>query len=380
MQPILYKPNTTKAAFASSNGLGFFNHCSNCIVTEERNGLYELSMSVLHTDRLSESVAAGMFVKVKANPLDDPQIFEIYQTSITDTAVEIKAQHVKYIANGNVLTEAYTHTGTPSEVWTDMTEYLAFDNIFDFNSDITSSLNVTAAKERPIRLGDMLGGVDGSFLDVYGGEFKYDNFNISLLKSRGNVTGICLRYGSNISSYKQDSDISTVYTHLLPYAYISVADTDGNAKDYKMPITLDLIDLNNDSLTYQRALAYDFSDDFADEDKVITSIGGGAPLNWAELQQKLLSKANSYITTNKTALTSISTNITVDIEDALNRLSACGLCDTVSIYYAPLDITASAKIIKTEYDALQEKYTKIELGTVKKTIADLFNIKNIGGA
>lgn len=379
MYPILYSSNTSKDEFLSGNGLGFFNHCTSCLVTEERNGLYELSMTVLQTDRLSKSVAVGMFVKALANSHDPPQIFEIYQMSVTNTSIEIKAQHVKYIANGNVISEAFTATGTPANIWNSFEYLLALNNVFEFNSDITSSLEVTAGKDRPVRLGDMLGGIDGSFLDTFGGEYHYDNFKIELLKSRGIESGVCLRYGSNISSYKQDSDINTVYTHFLPYAYLSVEDSDGNAKDYQIAVTLDLIDLENDSLTYQRALAYDFSDEFS-EDKIIVPASGGAPLNWNELKEKLQQKADSYINTNYTVLTEISTNITVDVDDALQKLKTCGLCDIVSIFYEPLDVTAKAKIIKTEYDSLNEKYTRIELGSVKKTIADLFNVKNIGGA
>lgn len=379
MQPILYKSNTTKADFENGNGLGFFNHCTNCTVMEERNGLYELSMTILQTDRLSKNVAVGMFIKVKSNPHDDPQIFEIYQLSVSDTDIEIKGQHVKYIANGNVTNEAFTATGTPIEVWNDFADLLVFNNLFDFSSDITNSLTVTAGKDRSVRLGELLAGIDGSFLDTYGGEYHYDNFNIKLMKSRGEETGICLRYGSNISTYKQDSDINTVYTHFLPYAYLSVEDTNGNSKDYQMAVTLDLIDLENDSLTYQRALAYDFSDEFS-EDKIITPSTGGAPLNWTELTAKLQQKADSYINANYTALTQISTNIAVDVDDTLQKLSACHLCDTVQVYYEPLNVTARAKIVKTVYDSLNEKYTKIELGNVKKTIADLFNVKNIGGA
>lgn len=377
MQPILYKSDTVKTDFNDNNGLGFFNHCTACTVTEERNGLYELSMTILPTDRLSKSVAVGMFVKTMANPHDEPQLFEIYQMSVSNSAIEIKGQHVKYIANGNVISEAYKPTGTPLEAWEDIADLLSFDNLFEFASDIETSATVTAGKDRPVRLGDMLGGVDGSFLDTYGGEYHYDNFKIELLAARGEESGVCLRYGSNISTYKQDSDINTVYTHFLPYAYLAAVDSDGNSLDYQMAVSVELIDLENNRLSYQRALAYDFSDSF--EEQIIIPTGGGAPLNWDELTDKLKALAESYINTNRTALTEISTNITVDVADTLRNLSTCRLCDIVQIYYEPLDVRARAKIVKTEYDALNERYKKIELGTVKKTIADLFSDKNIGG-
>ena len=88
----------------------------------------------------------------------------------------------------------------------------------------------------------------------------------------------------------------------------------------------------------------------------------------------------NYIDKNSTALTEPSVNIKVDIADTLKKLENCKLCDTVQVYFEPLGFSANAKIVRTEYDSLLEKYTKIELGTMKKTIADLFSGKNIGGA
>ena len=142
-----------------------------------------------------------------------------------------------------------------------------------------------------------------------------------------------------------------------------------------------LIDLHNDSLTYKRALAYDFSDEFTeDEDIAIVYEESGVISNWNELTTKLNAVANQYVNKNYTALTEISVNITIDVAETLKNLENCKLCDTVQVYFEPLGFSASAKIVKTEYDVLLEKYTKIELGTIKKTIADLFSGKNIGGA
>lgn len=377
MQPLLYPADTTQDGF-KNNGLGFFNHCTECAVTEERNGIYELSMTVLRSDRLSDRVGAGMFIKTLANPFDDPQIFEIYQTSIDDKQIKINAQHIKYIANGNVLTETGTMTGTPSDVWEQVSELLAFDNVFSFSSDITTTATMTAAQDRPVRLGDVLGGVDGSFLDTYGGEYKFDNFKISLLKNRGRETGVCLRYGSNISSFLQESNINTMYSHIYGYAYLDVIDSNGKSQDYQLAVSTALINLQNTKLYYNRVLAYDFGDKMRD-DKIIVPAGGGGPINWAELVSKLTNITQAYANSNITALTDLSTTITIDIADTLRGLSECKLCDTILIYFEPLNITAKAKIVATEFDAINERYTKLQIGTVKKTIVDLLNVKNIGG-
>ena len=383
MLPILYESNTTDF---NNNGLGFIKNCTKCKVVEVRNGLYELELEMLTNDRLANNIAVGMFLKVRANPHDNLQIFEIYQMSVTDTKITAKAQHLKYIAGGNVIDKRLNSnvTRTPVETWDHIQPDLYLENLFTFDSDITTKAIVTAGRDCPIRLGDFLSGSEGSMLDTFGGEFHYDNFKIELLKNRGSETGLAIRYGSNISTYQQDSDSSTVYSHLLPYAIVKSeyysSDGKGKSAGDRM-VYADLIDLENDELTYKRALAYDFSDEFTeDEDIAIVYEESGVISNWSELTTKLNAVAAQYVNKNYAALTEISVSITVDVAETLRNLENCKLCDTVQIYFEPLGISATAKIVKTEYDVLLEKYTKIELGTIKKTIADLFSGRNIGGA
>lgn len=380
MFPILYASNTVGEDFGN-NGLGFIRNCTKCKVTEVRNGLYELEFEMLTNDRLADSIAVSMFVKVKANPHDRPQIFEIYQMSVTDTKITAKAQHLKYIAGGNVIDTLVNSdvTMTPVETWNNIQPDLYLENLFTFDSDITTKAIVTAGKDCPIRLGDFLSGSEGSMLDTFGGELHYDNFKIELLKNRGSETGIAIRYGSNISTYQQDSDSSTVYSHLLPYAIVKAEDYDTGKSIGDKMVYASLIDLQNSNLTYKRALAYDFSDEFTEDDDIAVIYQNGVVSNWSNLTAKLNTVAAQYVNKNRTALTEISVNITVDVAETLKNLENCKLCDTVQVYFEPLGFSASAKIVKTEYDVLLEKYTKIELGTIKKTIADLFSGKNIGG-
>lgn len=381
MLPILYKSNTAKNDFGN-NGLGFVKNCTKCKVTEVRNGLYELELEMLTNDRLADSIAVGMFLKAPPNPHDKPQIFEIYQMSVTNTKITAKGQHLKYIAGGNVIDKLFNSdvAMTPAETWNSIQSDLYLENLFTFDSDITTEAIVTAGRDRPIRLGDFLSGVDGSMLDTFHGEFQYDNFKIELLKNRGSETGLAIRYGSNISTYQQDSDSSTIYSHLLPYAIVKAEDYDTGKSIGDKMVYASLIDLQNSNLTYKRALAYDFSDEFTEDEDIAVVYQNGVVSNWNELTTKLNTVAAQYVNKNRTALTEISVNITVDVAETLKNLENCKLCDTVQVYFEPLGFSASAKIVKTEYDVLLEKYTKIELGAIKKTIADLFSGKNIGGA
>lgn len=215
-------------------------------------------------------------------------------------------------------------------------------------------------------------------LDVFGGEFKYDNFSVSFLQRRGTDTGIALRYGSNISSKQQDSDNQTMYSYIMPYARVKTYEEDTKENgDLYIEID-DGIAIPNSSLSYDKALLYDFSDKMSDFKLII--ISPGQFRNMTEAKARLRSEAEDYITKYNSSLTTLTTNIQIDVAETLQGLSNCKLCDTVLIDFDDRGTTSRVKIIKTVYDVLAEKYIRMELGQPKKTIADMITVKNLGGA
>ncbi|MCD8308597.1 MAG: hypothetical protein LUD19_01985 [Clostridia bacterium] len=405
MLPILYAPssinntdsqgNWSSDELVKTNGLGFLSECISCSVTEERNGSYELTATVATSDRLINDISVCGFIKVKPNPQDDPQLFEIYKISMADGIMTINAEHVRYIANYNVLWEP-NYTGTAEECWEQATDDMEGTNYFTFASDLTSTLTVGSEIAGGVSVGEWLMGVRSSMLDIFGGEYHYDNFTIELLKNRGCNSGVCLRYGANISSYSQEVSSEKLYTEILPE--LDEVDEDGNDLGVKWTVSMNalqklspvMVSIGQSAespLEHYRTLLYDFTEDCTNDGVKIECYSTGA--GWipsdegmTAVAQKLKSYAESYLASNDNANTFAepSFTVTVNTPEGLDSLSECALCDTVSIYYPPTGTTSTAKIIATTYDSLNERYTSLELGTAKKTIADLINVKNIGGA
>jgi len=381
MKPILYPQNTPKSGF-SRNGLGFISHCTRCISTEERNGLYELSLDLMTTDRLAAQVVPGSFIKVKANPYDPLQLFEIYSSHITNNRITATAQHIRYIALANSLTESTTvQRRTPQQWWEYIEPILAVPTEFSFSSNVAAANAIRAAQLKPIRLGSFLMGEEGSMLESFGGEFHFDNFNIELLGRRGRDTGKCLRYGAHISTYEQSLDSTTCYTHIMPFAECTTKSSTGETLPSRAVYPETAIDLQNPNLTYKRVLVYDFSD-YLQKEKftLIEDETSGRISNWGDGVTLLMRAANEYISAKGAELTAPVANIIVDVPAALSQLADLRLCDTLDVIYSPLGAKTRAKVIRTEYDCLSETYTKIELGTARKKLASLFGGKNIGGA
>lgn len=378
MLPLLYTPDATQAAFAR-NGLGFLHGLEKCFVWERLNGIYELEAAGQRDP--GRTVTPNMFLKCPPNPGDDAQIFEVRRAQSTDELVTIEAQHLRYIAFNNIITEAVSDSTprTPAQWWTYVSDLFACENYTTFTSDITDTGVITAGRDRPLRLGDFLVGTKGSMVDVFGGHLKYNNFGMSLLSRRGKRTGIAVRYGGNVSSHTQEIDGTTVYTHLYPFAYVRAEENSTGRGLGERAVFDEPVSLSNARLTYERALSYDFSDDFRD-DTMIISQGSGAPVNFAELRDKLRALTASYVSKNGAALRNVSVSITIDTGDALRSLQKVELGDTVLVELGDLDGPVRVQVQGIKYDVLEEKIAAVELGRVRKTLADLIGVKNIGGA
>lgn len=366
MLPRLYDAKRT-IEYYEYNGYGFFTDCNKCEVTEERNGIYTLTMTIAPTDKLAKTVTIGMIVKAKSNPYDNPQLFEINKVIIDKNGnIEVNAQHIKFLACqnctlGNIGAANGSLNGTPNEIMEEILDSLTFDNLFSFNSNITTKKNFSCGINTVEKLGDILGGKDGSLIDVFGGEYHYDNFNIELLSSRGKITNSKIMMGQNISDYKQTITNDNRYTHILPYATVKNAHTGGE-------ITLSGRPIEIKKMAFQRVLSVDFSSETNE-----ISVDPTSGLNYTKLYDKLSILANDYLIKNGSKLTE-EVNITVTYQPEIDKLQSIKLCDTVKVVFG-INQSTTAKVTKTVYDSIRERYTTIEIGDSKVTLSNFINTK-----
>ena len=234
MFPLLYKSDFKTIGPSRFNLLGRFTEIISGKVTEERNGDYLLEMELSTTDRCADLLDTQYFIKAKPNPTDEPQYFEIYDLQYKDKkSITVKAKHIKHNLYNNFLIETSNQTDvvhTPKEWWDILCtgrdfegdslfpQATLWEHYFKFTSDITTKSSMTLGFCTPCTLGDFMGGADGSLVDVFGGEYKYNNFNVSLLKKRGAVTNCHLRWGSNISSLTQTLNSDDICSHVAAFA------------------------------------------------------------------------------------------------------------------------------------------------------------------
>lgn len=347
MIPILYEGNETEFL---TNGIGRLSDAISCTVEENLNGLYELEMQYpitgihygdIETDRL-----------ILATPFDggDPQPFRIYQISrALNGIVTINAEHISYLLNRVVVMPF--QAASLATALEGLKNNAANNCPFTFSTTKSGSNTFTVSEPQPLR--GLLGGQSGSILDVYGkGEYEFDRWTVKLSTSRGSDQGVTLRYGKNITELVRDSNISNAYTGIVPFW----ADADGDLVVLPEKI---IWSTHRDAFAHEIIKAVDFSSEWQD----IPTIA------------QLRARATAYVTANEGW--KLNDNIKVSFvalwqtEEYKNIavLERVHMGDTVTVIYEALGVESSAKVIRTVYDVLLERFDEIELGTAKNTLA-----------
>lgn len=362
MIPILYDKKETQF---THNGIGFLKDATKCTVTEERNGAYECSLQYPITGQWYDQITDGSIIKAKANDTSEPQLFRIYKSSKPlKGIVTYSAEHISYDLNGIPTLGFSVKNVTPQAAITKAINEAGLTSPFVALSDI-STLNSTTILT-PCSVRAILGGQTGSVLDVWGGEYEFDNFTVKLHKHRGSDKGVSIEYGKNLKDLKQESNIAECYTHLMPYAVYSEETEDGEKNETYVFLSEKVLPLATaENIGHSKAYIMDFTDRFK-ETETIT-------------EEALRSKATAYAAAVELGVPKV--NITVSFvqlwqtEEYKNiaPLERVMMCDTVTVRFSKLGVTASAKVIKTTYNTLEEKYESVELGDAKSSFADTVN-------
>lgn len=347
MIPILYEGNETQFL---TNGIGRLSSATSCTVEENLNGPYELTMEYPMTGIHYEDLQVDRIIS--AVPFDggDPQPFRIYsiERNLNGT-VEVRAEHISYLLNKIVVMpfQATSCADALSKLKTNAA------NSCPFNFSTTKTVVNTYTVDTPQPIRGLLGGQDGSILDVFGkGEYEFDKFDVKLWTNRGADHGVTLRYGKNITELVRDSDITNAYTGIVPYW------ANGESPSVTLPEKVVWSEHRN-AFTYDLVKDVDFSSSWEDAPTVA----------------QLRTRAQTYVENNEGW--KLNDNIKVSFvalwqtEEYKNIavLERVHMGDTVTVIYEALGVEASAKVNKTVYNVLLDRYDEIELGSAKNTLA-----------
>ena len=345
MKPILYEPTATDF---SNNGIGVLSDAVFCEVTEERNGILELVLDYPINGLHFSEIKQRSIIAAKPNPTADVQPFRVYRvTKPLNGTVTVFAQHISYDLSGIAVIPF--SAGSAAAALQALKNNSVVENPFEFWTDKSTVAEMNVKTPASVRA--MLGGVEGSVLDTYGGEYEWDGYTVKLYNERGKNRGVSIRYGKNLTDLEQEENCANVYTAVMPFW----ADSEGNCTMLNEKIVE--VEGNFD---FVRVLTLDLSGEFENQ----------------PTQEELRSRAQSYIKINKIGVPKVSLRVSfVPLEQTeeyknIALLERVNLCDTVNVEFEKLGVSATAKVIKTVYNVLLDRYESVELGDARSNIAD----------
>lgn len=353
--PILYKSNETDF---SHLGLGVLSDCVDGFVAEERNGIFEMEFEYPFFSPLFKELKNDRLIKVDAGHLLKDQRFRIVKiTKPAKGICTIYAEHISYLTEGMQLQPNVKFSGDASSALNIWKNNLISPHPFTVYSDISTTGSGEWSITDVDNAREALGGTQGSMLDTYGGEYRFDNYHIGLYKNRGSDNGLLIAYGKNLIDLEQEEEIANTYTSIYPFVTI---DNDGKEEILTLPEKY--IDSEHTSKYARRRIQ---KVNFSNEE--ITTVA------------QLRNRTNQYIKQNNIGVPKVNLKVSfVDLSQTLDYkdialVERINLCDLVTVYFDKLDIYVKAKVIKTKWNFLLDRYEEIEIGEPRFSLSDSVN-------
>lgn len=351
MNPILFSKNATTF---TSNGLGRLE-CISCKVEEEMNGMYELTLVIAETALHASEIEMSSIIVAKPSHGAGQQPFRVYKiTKPINGRFAVYAQHISYQLS-YIPTMPFTVAASASacnSTLQALKSNAAETCPFTFWTNVTTVASYSQATPASIR--SRLGGVEGSVLDQFGGEYEWDGYTVKLWANRGlTIPAVTLRYGKNITDIEQEEAISNTITGYCPFW----AASDGSA----------VVTLPEKVVESQYASQYPFK----------RTVPLDLSENWEEAptQTQLRTAAQAQVNRDGIGVPTVSIKVSfIDLSETeeykdLMTLQTVKLCDRINVQFEKLGISTTAKVVRTEYDVLKEKYISIEVGSVHTSLA-----------
>jgi phage minor structural protein len=325
-------------------GLGVLIDAISCAVKTELNGMDELTLTYPIIGQNYEHLQLRNII-VAGTAGRGNQPYRIYRiTKPLNGVVTVYARHLVYDLAGIVVKPF--RAGTLQAAFAGLVNNAMTINPFRFVTPRTTPAQFEV--KIPSSVWSLLGGQQGSILDIYGGEYTFDGYTVRNDTQAGADNGVSVRYGVNMTDLEQDASCADCYTGVVAYwqkeddvVYSPVVSAAG-------------------SYGYVKILSVDMSSKFDDKPTAA----------------QLTTAAEQYIVDNEIGIPRVSWKVEfvplsmTEEYKAIAPLESVSLGDTVTVVFTKLGVNASARVRAIEWDVLLDRYITVDLGSIRQNIAD----------
>ena len=331
-----------------NQGLGSIVDAVSCNVHEVLNGEFEMEMQYPITGMQYKNLQNRRIIYSKHDPYSDPQPFRIYRiTRPMNGIISIYARHVSYDLAG--IPVGVFDANNAQSAMQGLKNNSLVANPFLFETTMPTVANFSCQYPQPCR--NLLGGQEGSILDVYGGEYEWDEWTVHLQSRRGLDNGVRITYGKNLIDIEQDENIANMKTGIVPYWI--------NSENGEVIYSSPQIIQAPGEFNFSSVVPVDFGDKFESQ----------------PTPEQLADAGQQYVTNNKIGVPTVSIDLSFaqleqySLYESTEALERVRIGDTIHVFFAQLGINVSSRIVETNYDPILNRYNSVSVGSVRANIA-----------
>ncbi|WP_125567333.1 phage tail spike protein [Companilactobacillus insicii] len=353
--PVLFE--SSESDF-TTQGIGVLTDCLNVEVTNEFNELPELKLDYLATGDIANELTKDRIIMADVGEGYLKQLFRIDSVKKSiDNKIEVTASHILNDLSYNTLKQNINASAvTPVAAFNLLKNNLEQPELkLKMISSINGTTSISWNMAKIDNAKKALGGADGSLLQMFKGEYLFDNYTVHYERTIGTKIGKVIEYGKDLVQANQEENIEETYSAIKPFSKT------GSGNDEKLIYLPERIIKTSNAANFEklRILTKDFS-----QDKI-------------ETVDQLRSRTNRYISDNKVGIPKVSLTFEIaDIKDDLGFVDELKMGDEVTVFFANLDIDTTARVIKTVWDGLLHRYKTVSIGDKPTTTSDYQSNQN----
>lgn len=350
----IYKPSNTN--YASNGDMAL--QPSEAEVQAKLNGTWQAELShPIDAEGRWKYIEDQAVLKMPS--FNGEQLFRIVKKNKSDSGITMVAEPIFLDAKGDCYLKDIRPTNVNGQQA--LNQMLAPNKKYSGKSDI--ALKTTAYYQNKNLIQALNGEEDNSFINRWGGEIIYDNFQVIVNKRAGGDYGVQILYGKNIEKdgIKEEVDFSDVVTRIYPKAFNGYSLSGNGYVDSSVIGSYPTV--KSSTITFEDVK---MREDAREEDEAngIIVCDTQAELD-AALKKKCQEQYDNGI--DKPAVT-ISINMvalqkTEEYQD-YKVLEEVSLGDTVHCKSSNLGIVTDARVTEIKYDPISKKVSSVKIGDV----------------
>ena len=328
-----------------------------CIFEWGLDGICQIELTHEYDDLGRWEYLVNDNVIAAPTPYSDKQLFRIYKREKSDDEVTVYARHIYYDNLGNYLVDVRP---------TNKNGQQALDIIFSGtkftpHSDITTANTAYYVRKNIVEA--IAGDDENSFINRWGGERLYDNYDVYIMRQIGSDKGVRAEFGHNLEAIEESVSDEDVVTRIIPVAY------NGYVLEGSKP-WVDSPKIGN--YAEVKGAVINFDDIKLQED---CSEGETGYANLTALRAALVKACNEEY---KKGIDDPTVNYTVNMVELANtveyaeykQLESVEVGDTITCRHKGIKIEVKARCIRIKWNCITKENEEVELGNFLENYFD----------